>query len=444
MAKGSKKKTAGRPPSGRSGRPETTSDSDDDGGNGGSVAGGGGCLDNASVISMQGSDNGSTVQEAVGGGGMDTSSSEEVFENKMKDAIELASQKSASGRVKALEALCQGLLKRYAPDFVESRRVTISDVVERALKKGKGTESTAAARLALILAMQLDDCEELYKDLRGTLVQSLTDPTEQPAVRSAVAAALAGLCFVGGGEMAEVVNTMATMEAIFTQSCPRHDGTVPSFSPEVLSLHTSCLSGWALLSTLLSPGQLFESVGRRVALMSGLFASPDLELRIAAGETTALLLENAYDYDEEYEPQGLDELLTCLKLLATDHSKSRSKKDRKEQRSSFRDILRGVEEGEPPTENIKFGREVLRIDAWYKKCQYDWFCKVMGPGMNYHLTVNPMLREILELGAPLPIFQVDSMHKPSKTERNAVNQQTFKLRTQTRGKNRDKRSAVLL
>jgi hypothetical protein len=45
-------------------------------------------------------------------------------------------------------------------------------------------------------------------------------------------------------------------------------------------------------------------------------------------------------------------------------------------RSSFRDILRGVEEGEPPSEHIKFGRESLKIDAWYKKCQYDWFCKV--------------------------------------------------------------------
>jgi hypothetical protein len=39
--------------------------------------------------------------------------------------------------------------------------------------------------------------------------------------------------------------------------------------------------------------------------------------------------------------------------------------------------LRGVEEGEPPTENIKFGREILKIDSWYKKCQYDWFCKVL-------------------------------------------------------------------
>ena len=46
--------------------------------------------------------------------------------------------------------------------------------------------------------------------------------------------------------------------------------------------------------------------------------------------------------------------------------------------------------------------------------------QVMGPGMNYHLTVNPMLREILELGAPLPIYEVDSMHKPSKTERVSI------------------------
>ena len=45
-------------------------------------------------------------------------------------------------------------------------------------------------------------------------------------------------------------------------------------------------------------------------------------------------------------------------------------------RSSFRDILRGVEEGDPPGEKVKFGQEVLHLDSWYKKLQYDWFCKV--------------------------------------------------------------------
>ena len=45
-------------------------------------------------------------------------------------------------------------------------------------------------------------------------------------------------------------------------------------------------------------------------------------------------------------------------------------------RSSFRDVLRGVEEGEGPNENIKFGKETLKIDSWFTKIQYDWFCKV--------------------------------------------------------------------
>ena len=105
MPKGKKKNERAARGSGR--RAEASSDSDDEAV--GSVFG-----DNASVVSMQGSDSGSAVQEVGGGNAVDNTSSEELFENKLKDAIELASQKSAAGRTKALEALCQGLLKRWA------------------------------------------------------------------------------------------------------------------------------------------------------------------------------------------------------------------------------------------------------------------------------------------------------------------------------------------
>lgn len=64
--------------------------------------------DNASVVSMVGSE-ASTIQDD---NQVDESSSEETFENKLKDAIELASEKSATTRTKGLEALCQGLIKR--------------------------------------------------------------------------------------------------------------------------------------------------------------------------------------------------------------------------------------------------------------------------------------------------------------------------------------------
>merc|ERR1719333_272988 len=174
-----------------------------------------------------------------------------------------------------------------------------------------------------------------------------------------------------------------------------------------------------------------------------LLLSSDVDVRITAGEAIALILEFAYDYDEEFEPEDLGKLIETLKQLATDSTKSRSKKDRKEQRSSFRDILRGVEEGDPPSEKVKFGQEVLYLDSWYKKQQYDWFCKVLGSGMNIHLSSNYLLREIFELPPPLPAFDPSNSNKISKSERNAANQLAFKLRTQSRMKNRDKRSAVV-
>jgi len=389
--------------------------------------------DAASVESFAGSE-ASTVRgdNSAGEDGVDESSQVEIFEGKMKDAIDLAGQKSAGGRAKALEAICSGFLKHYCPDFAEGRQMTFCDLVERSLKKGKGGEVTSGAKLGVLLGLQLPDPEPVYKELKGLMGQIITDSTVAPASRVAVAESLVGLCFLGGGEMAEVVNTMSTLEIIYSNSA----------SPAASQLHTAALSGWCLLLTLLTPGEVYRIADRQVNKLANILASSDLELRISAGEAIALILEFAYDYDEEFEPDGLNELIDVLKQLATDCSKSKSKKDRKEQRSNFRDILKVVEEGISPSESIKFGREVVQLDCWYKKLQYNWFCKILGSGMNLHLASNYMLREIFELGAPLPIFDVNSTNKPTKLQRNAANQLAFKHRTQSRGKNRDKRVAI--
>lgn len=373
---------------------------------------------------------------------VDELSQEEQFQEKIKEAIDLATQKSVAGRTKALDAVCHAFLKRYLPEFVENRRVTISDVVERALKKGKGGELSSASKLAVLLSLQLDDAEQVYKDLKSIMVHMAADNTVPPTSRAAVVRSLAGLCFLGGGEMAEVVNIMNIMEGIFSASYLRGDGSAPNHSVDLQALHTAALSSWALLVTLMSYADAYRLVDSHLPDLEGLFSSTDVDLRIAAGEATALLLEIAYNYDEEYEPQGLDRLIGSLRQLATDSHKYRSKKDRKEQRSSFREVLRTVEEAESPIEQVKFGRETLTLDSWGAKVQYDWLCKVLGTGVNLHLTTNLMVREIFELGDPLPSIADCRSNKPSKSERNAANQLAFKWRTQTRGKNRDKRVAV--
>ena len=67
-----------------------------------------------------------------------------------------------------------------------------------------------------------------------------------------------------------------------------------------------------------------------------------------------------------------------MKELATDSHKYRSKKDRKEQKSSFRDIIKFIEDGEDLYERVAFSkRETLEITSWGMKKQYDQMCKVI-------------------------------------------------------------------
>ena len=102
-----------------------------------------------------------------------------------------------------------------------------------------------------------------------------------------------GLCFLGGGEIAEVVSIMSTLESVFSSSY-----TKPDLSPEMSSLHSACLSGWALLLSLMSPGEVSKSANNYIQKFEKMLLATDVELRITAGEAIALILEFAYDYDE--------------------------------------------------------------------------------------------------------------------------------------------------
>ena len=68
--------------------------------------------DTASMISLPVSEASTMENEANPHGLVDETSAEESCENKLKDAIDLAMEKAAATRIKGLEALCSGLLKR--------------------------------------------------------------------------------------------------------------------------------------------------------------------------------------------------------------------------------------------------------------------------------------------------------------------------------------------
>lgn len=74
------------------------------------------------------------------------------------------------------------------------RRLTLTDGIERSLKKGRGSEQAAAAQLAPLLCVQLgagDEAEEVYKSLAPVLSVVAHDTAASPQARAKVTA----ICF---------------------------------------------------------------------------------------------------------------------------------------------------------------------------------------------------------------------------------------------------------
>lgn len=86
-------------------------------------------------------------------------------------------------------------------------------------------------------------------------------------------------------------------------------------------------------------GKIFSQVWQ----LTDLLESAHLDVRMAAGEALALVFEMGRTHCSDFQEDATPQLVDRLRQLATDSHKYRAKKDRKTQRSSFRDILHYVE-----------------------------------------------------------------------------------------------------
>ncbi|XP_071503617.1 interferon-related developmental regulator 2-like [Diadema antillarum] len=388
-----------------------------------------------------------SIEEAVASHGLDEvdeSSSQDAFEEKIREFIDGTTQKSAAGRKHCLEGIRAALARKYIFDFVDSRKITIADCLEKCIKKGKADEQALAAKVANILWIQLGagaECDEVFAALRPILLTKLQDKTAAPAARASCATALGLGTFIAAGDFATVCSCMNALEDVFSQSYLKGDGSSPTHKPGVSTLHTAALSAWMLLLSITPPSRIYHIVDTHLPKLPDLLSCEDVNLRIVAGEAIAMLYELAREEDEEFEGDDIDELILQLRGLATDSNKYRAKKDRRQQRSSFRDIIHTIEEGYSPQELIKFGVESLEIESWVRRHQYAILRESLGSGTNTHLQENPLLRDIFSLGAPV-IIGVGGYKKVSKSERHHFNSAAFKARTKVRSKQRDKRVAI--
>lgn len=406
--------------------------------------------DACSVTSSQ-SDNRSMLDD-VNDNEVDEFTQQEAFEEKLKEAIDGLTQRSAKGRTVCFSGIEKIFALKYVPDFVEDRKMTITDSIERGLKKGRGEEQSTAARLSTLLCVQLgafESAETVCRDLKSTLIFIINDTSASTQARSECCWALSMNHFLSSNDAADTFEIVQLLSGIFAGSYLKGNGAVPIISTEMAALHAAAISAWTLLLTVMSPADVYNFVASNrsnsympsLNRLRELLDSPHLDVRLSAGEALAVIFELGRGFCCDYEQNWSLDLIEVLKELATDSNKYRAKKDRKQQRANFRDILRYIEEDTVSEMHVKFGQEVLYLEGWCARTQYNACCRLLGPGINIHLAENQLLREIFHLGNK--VLPVKLNQKTTKLERTLMNAAAFKARTILRNKNRDKRSAAL-
>jgi hypothetical protein len=241
--------------------------------------------DAASVYSYQ-SDHG--IAETVENGEL-ADNVVEKYEEKLLQAIENASEKSQQTRTQALQVIAEIFMHHCMYDFVDERRVTIMDIIEKSLKRGKGQEQALAAKLSALLLIQLQGDMDVVKTLSPILQSTCLDKSASFNARAKSCQSLALLQFLGGeDETGDAIQMCQLFEGIFSGSYLKGDNTPSSANADSATLHAAALSSWALLLTLIPPGDIVSLIETKQLLGSfknlmGMLQSQHLEVRMTSG-----------------------------------------------------------------------------------------------------------------------------------------------------------------
>ncbi len=203
------------------------------------------------------------------------------------------------------------------------------------------------------------------------------------------------------------------------------------------------MDGWALLATTAPSSyhtpQLRSRLWRELLSLLG---SPCAELRVSAGEALAYLVEHwreAQGVEEggalELPPEeeavldlGIDRLqelakegskrMRCVPLVTSTFKNAHealttrpnvtqnkhtftysqhSRRDKKAQRASFREVYAAVALGEPPEEVLAFRTQTFRLTSWAKLKQLEALRDCLQGGFLAGLARNAVIHEIFDI-----------------------------------------------
>lgn len=337
----------------------------------------------------------------------DNETAENVVEENLAKAIQYLSSCPDHAPYTLME-INEIFMNNCVFDFADKFRATIMEMIEKSLQcmgKGKGIEEPFAARTVALFLIQRQGDKEVVKRFAPLLQQIILDEFAPSEAREECCKSLAFLYFLSGSNVDESIALCRLFEKIFAESYLNDEKRSSD-----ASLHAAALNAWSLLLTMISSKSVVELVENKEVLesyesLAGLLRSENLELRIASAEAIALLFECGLKDDKEVLKDFAKDLEETAKLVPKNSQKSRKKRDRKhlkQERFTFTDVVRYLEDKITPKIVIKLGKDAKKgqivIDNWSLSHQFNSTSGILWPaGMNFHLLENNFLHSVFRV-----------------------------------------------
>ncbi|KAM4769066.1 interferon-related developmental regulator 2 isoform 3-T3 [Cyanocitta cristata] len=205
----------------------------------------------------------SPADEGPGSEAASEQGQEEEVEDRLKEHMDNLLDKSAKARQAALQSLRLALSSKTLSEFLLERRLTLTDSLEKCLKKGKGEEQALAGTVLTLLCLQMGsgpEGEEVFRGLKPLLVSVLTDSSASPSARQSCATALGMCCYIAAADLEDLVSCLSCLEGIFSPPSTGEGGSAPA---QHGPLHCSALQSWSLLLTICPPSHLRSILDKR-------------------------------------------------------------------------------------------------------------------------------------------------------------------------------------
>ncbi|KAG0240170.1 Interferon- developmental regulator 2 [Actinomortierella wolfii] len=352
------------------------------------------------------------------GSGIQRDNRETSLEAQIKEVIEGLNEKRASTREEALSKLSTYLTQRYAAEALDSERDELIDLLKKSIKRGGTRECIAAAGvLALVFITIGEDEEKMFTDLAPLLKYTIIHH-EQTEVKAAPS-------HLPSYELLNFFADIAVTEGEVVNA--HQNGETLTAALEAFSVLYAGLFGHGLghqRQLMMQSRRLFNKV---IEPLERLLEHTSMEVRVASGETMALVFEILHHYqkqreegeisddedegpsdtyrddeEEDYEEvtgdfryDGLSRIIATLGSLSTDSSRHRSKKERSAGRSAFRDILKSVETDEKPYESLRLKDYDIPFRGWVEILQLHYLRDRLTSGLQTHFVHNPTIHSVL-------------------------------------------------